>query len=203
MLQHSTDILAVDFVLLPVDQEVEDIVFLNKNLSQPANHQIILSRTGNQPHLSLLMGGLPVAGLPEAEEKLHALARSFESFYLKINKTVLRNDCVSLNVEKNQKLQLLHQTLIKEFYDLKKTDITGEMFVADSVISNGSIKYINSYWQQNIQEDFWPHITLGYGKLGENARIPGVIGFDKIGLYHLGNHCTCSKNIFTITLTTR
>ena len=202
MYQHSTDILAVDFVLLPVDQEVEDIVFLNKNLSQPANHQIVLSRTGNQPHLSLLMGGLPVAGLPEAKEKLQALARSFESFYLKTNKTVLRNDCVSLNIEKNQKLQLLHQTLIEEFCNLKKTDITGEMFVADPVIGTGSIKYINSYWQQNIREDFWPHITLGYGKLVENARIPEVIGFDKIGLYHLGNHCTCSKNIFTIALAT-
>lgn len=200
MYQHSTDILAIDFVLLPADQEVEDIVFLNKNLSQPANHQIILSGTGNQPHLSLLMGGLPVAGISEAEEKLQAVARSFESFYLKINKTVLRNDCVSLDIEKNQKLQLLHQTLIEEFYDLKKTDITGEMFVVDSVISDGSIKYINSYWQQSIREDFWPHITLGYGKLAENARIPEGIGFDKIGLYHLGNHCTCNKNIFTIAL---
>ena len=200
MYRHPTDILAVDFVLLPADREIENIVLLNRRLSQPADRQIILSKTGNLPHLSLLMGGIPVAGLRQAEKKLEALAHSLGRFDLKIDKTVFKNDCISLNIEKNQKLQLLHKTLTREFGGLKKTEITAEMFVAQPVISDSGIEYINSYWQQSIRENFWPHITLGYGKLAENARIPESISFDRIGLYHMGNHCTCNKYIFTITL---
>lgn len=200
MYQHSTEILAVDFVLLPARQDIEDIIFLNKGLSQPADRQIILSKGGNLPHLSLLMGGLPIKGLDKVKEKLEVLAQSYGGFDLQIDQTVHRNDCVSLNFEKNDKLLRLHKALIKAFNWMMKTGITKEMFAADSVISNSSIKYVNSYWQQGILEDFWPHITLGYGQSVDNARVPGVMSFDKIGLYHLGNHCTCRTKIFTSAL---
>ena len=203
MYSYLTEVIAVDFVLLPSDQEIQDIIQLNSGLFQPADRQIVLSKAGNLPHLSLLMGGLSVKRIELAKKKLRALATSLGSFYLKIDKTVNRNDCVSLNVEKKQGLQRLHETLMDEFDDMMETQVTGDMFNYGTVISDSSIKYVNSYWQQSIGKCYWPHITLGYGKLVDGTRIPKLICFDKIGLYHLGNHCTCSKNIFTITLNSR
>lgn len=179
---------------------MEDIVRLNRCLFQPEDRQIILSQTGNLPHLSLLMCGLPVKRLETVKAKLRALAASFCQFHLNIDKIVYRNECTSLNIENMKDLRHLHETLIYAYGDYMETTVTGSMFNHDTVISEASINYVNSYGDQGTREHYWPHITLGYGKLPVDTRFPQVIGFDKIGLYHLGNHCTCSKNIFTTTL---
>ena len=94
----------------------------------------------------------------------------------------------------------LHKTLLKEFSGLTNKGISAEMFHTPPAISESSVSYVNTFRQQSAGDQYWPHITLGYGKLRNNSGIPGGICFDKLGLFHLGNHCTCSKKIFTISL---
>lgn len=200
MHRYSTKIIAVDFVLLPADPEVEQLIRLNQRLSQPDDRQIVLTKNGNLPHLSLLMGGLSTEGLESTATRLQTLATSLRKFCLKIVETAYRNDCTSLSVEKREDLMHLHKTLMEKFDGLINRGISAEMFHKPQAISESSVSYVNTFRQQSAGEQYWPHITLGYGKLRNTSGIPGGICFDKIGLFHLGNHCTCSRKILTISL---
>ncbi|MDN5211291.1 2'-5' RNA ligase family protein [Fulvivirgaceae bacterium BMA12] len=201
MYQHPTEIIAADIVLLPSDQDIEDIVLLNRTLHQPANQQIVLSKTVNLPHLTLLMGGFLLDQLEVSAKAIQSLTSSYPPFHLKIDKVVYKNDCASLDFKKNKRLQQLHEALIKSFRSSMAGNITGAMFAGDSQIGDSSITYINNFWERNTGENYWPHITLGYGKVPDSIRIPGTVSYDKVGLFHLGNHCTCYKSICTFPLT--
>ncbi len=152
------------------------------------------------PHLTLVMGGFPVDQLEGSAKEIRSLTSSCAPFHLKIDKVAYKNDCASLDFKKNERLQQLHETLIKSFRSSLVGDITAAMFAGDSQIGDSSITYINNFWERNIGENFWPHITLGYGKVPDSIRIPDTVTYDKVGLFHLGNHCTCHKSICTFPL---
>ena len=200
MFIHSTEIAAIDFVLLPSEKDIRDVIGLNRSLIQPSDRQITLSPDGNLPHLSLLMGGLPLNRLELATKELKSLAEPLRKIILRIDKIACRNDCSSLTFENGRDLQPLHEILLTTYGEMLEKEVQREMFNNSTAISESSVTYVNSYRQQSIREHFWPHITLGYGKLPDHVSIPKAITLDKIGIYQLGNHCTCEKKIFTITL---
>jgi hypothetical protein len=62
-------------------------------------------------------------------------------------------------------------------------------------VSSSTLRWIGRFRQDAALRHYRPHITLGYGKPNEERDLPKTFLATRIGIFQLGNHCTCVRPI--------
>jgi len=188
--------IAVDVVLIPPEEIIRLAIDINKKFSKNVKENYILDAESCTPHITLLMGLVEKAQLPEVSQKLSALAKKFSALNIRITKisTVERVDgrvfskCV---IEKNNELQRLHEEILEEMKSVFGYDgAQKEMFFSPPKLNEIPLSGVKGFAKTSASENYKPHITLGFGR-PEQLTIPVEFKASRLALCHLGNYCTC------------
>jgi hypothetical protein len=197
---------AVDVVLLPDEQTTELLIEANQKLVKQGNNEIILNKESCLPHISLAMGCIDEGDLDEIGIILRDIAKT-----ITFNKLFICGIYISVNnqgekissyiIVKNQPLQELHEAVIESMKPFFRYKATKEMVFGHQMedIAIGTINWINDYPEKSSYENYFAHITIGYGQADAPDRAI-EFGITQLGIYHLGNHCTCRKPLVEVKL---
>jgi len=220
--------IAVDAVLLPSDEMMDKAIEANRELLQQcigfaqggAPDKIVLDKKNCLPHISLAMGCIDEEDIADIEKVLWKIAKgprlagtkqySLEQLSV-IDIHVETNSAgekVSVfQIEKTEALQLLHEEVMQRLAPYFSYDVTADMIFSPPEAGESTLLWIKNYPEKSSFENFFPHITIGYGEIddysfGSAARcpvdreagsLPMRFSASKLALCHLGNHCTCRK----------
>jgi len=188
---------AVDAVLLPDEAMMDKVIEINRKLPEPFGEKIVLDKQNCLPHISLAMGCIEQDDILNAENILKEASQNYAPSPLKAIGVVTTTNAVgekvsSLEIEKTQSLQKLHEQIMKKLEPLLSSKVTNEMLYNSEDVSESTLLWIKNYRSKSSFENFFPHITLGYGEI-ENSNFPIEFRVFRLALCHLGNHCTCRK----------
>jgi len=184
--------IAIDVVLLPTDNVIKKAIELNKGL-----RKIKLDKKNCLPHISLMMGCVNEEKIRNFENVLEEIANGFSKIKIKANKIRLIKiplfEPISvIEIEKTKELQELHEKIVKKLRPYCSYNATKEMiYGADENFSSITLSWINNYLKKSSYENFFPHITLGFGKARKIK--PFSFTTSRLALCWLGNYCTCRK----------
>ena len=197
--------LAIDVVLLPSEQMMNEAIFINQKILQAEDRKIILNKENCFPHISLLMGCIDSKHLHEVNSLLDKIGSLFTSFHLQIEASQTDNmpdgkPVTVLNIKKNHWLQSLHQKTIEGLLPFLTFDATPEMLHDNPAdIQNMTLDIINNFLENSSLDKFSPHITVGLGTY-PTITYQSFFTASTLALCQLGNHCTCRKILHSVTL---
>ena len=111
-----------------------------------------------------------------------------------------KGEAVSVfEVEKTTQLQLLHEQVMDKLAPYLTGDVTEDMIYGNEEVAASTLLWIENYRQNSSFENFFPHVTIGYGQT-EYQMQPATFAASKLALCHLGNHCTCRKILVSIEI---
>jgi 2'-5' RNA ligase len=187
--------IAVDVVLLPSQEMTNQAIEANKRLLEQYADRIVLDKKSCLPHISLAMGCMDEQDIPDIEQILHTIAGKYNPGQLSIAgisiaANALGEKVSSFEVQKTGSLLSLHEEVMRRMMPYFSYDVTAEMVLSPPKASESALLWIKDYPGKSAFENFFPHITIGYGQLDE---FPFTTEFtaSKLALCHLGNHCTC------------
>ena len=191
--------LAVDIVLLPDKPMTDKVLEMNAQLVENFESEIALGPDKYLPHISLCMGVLDEADQAYVTAALARIAAEHPQGTLRATNVVYGESesgkTVSLlEIENPPTLQKLPQRVVFEAGRFLDKDVTAEM-VADQDVAETTLEWISRYRAKASFENFFPHITVGYGRLSVEARPMDFVA-SKLAMCHLGNHCTCKHVLF-------
>lgn len=189
---------AVDVVLLPFEEIMDEAIKINKELLKKNPNKIVLNKENCLPHISILMGYLDEDDLPNVEKELQNIAKQFSSLNLKLIKLyadiIPTGEKVScLGIEKTKYLQAIHEIVVKNIGPYLTHEGTIEMLYNPAEVDKVTLFWINNYVKDSSFEKFFPHITVGFGETNKKFNFPISLTVSKLALCHLGNYCTCRK----------
>ncbi len=195
---------AVDVVLLPDETMVNQAIAANRELVKKYGEKIVLDKENCLPHISLAMGCVEEADIPSVEKVLEEIAQETSLPDLKVvgirASGNSKGKTVSVfEVEKTKELQSLHEKVMDRLTRYFSNDVTENMIYGDEDVAESTLLWIKNYRQKSSFENFFPHITIGYGQV-ENHSPQKTFAVSKLSLCHLGNHCTCRKILLSIGL---
>jgi len=195
---------AVDVVLLPDEVMTDRAIEINAELLKRFGSKIVLNKQNCLPHVSLAMGCVEEADIPSVEKVLEAIAKETSFGDLKVvgirPSGNSKAEIVSVfEVEKTTWLQSLHEKVMDRLTRYFSNDVTENMIYGDEDVAESTLLWIKNYRQKSSFENFFPHITIGYGQI-ENQVQPETFSASQLALCHLGNHCTCRMVLLSIGL---
>lgn len=188
---------AIDIVLLPPEPVMNIILEWNKNLIRNDARNLMLNKHDILPHISLVMGCLSSDKLATAQKILQSILKNHNMLELQAPavRTLGAPDhriVATLDIALNAALIKLHESIVNAFRPLLTQDAS-ELNLFDSPpIDHSTLEWINDFIPHHCFENFWPHITLGFGA-PTTAFKPFAFQVTRIAICHLGNHCTCRK----------
>lgn len=189
--------IAVDVALLPSQEVTNQAIEANKRLLKQYTDRIILDKTNCLPHISLAMGCMDEQDIPDIGKILHTIAGKYNPGLLNIagisiGTNALGEKVSSFEIEKTEILLSLHEEVMRTTAPYFSSDVTEEMVLSPPKAGESTLLWIRNYQDKSAFENFFPHITIGYGRLDE---FPFTVEFttSKLALCHLGNHCTCRE----------
>lgn len=196
--------IAVDVVLLPDEAMTDRAIEINAELLKKFGSKIGLNKENCLPHISLAMGCIEETDIASVEKILEAMAEETPLGNLKVigirTSGNLKGQAVSvLEVEKTSQLQFLHEKVMEKITPYLYSDVTEDMIYGEEEVAASTLLWIENYRQKASFENFFPHITIGYGPI-ENQALPVAFTASELALCHLGNHCTCRKVLVSIKL---
>jgi len=196
--------IAVDVVLLPDEAMTDRAIEINAELVKKFGSKIVLNKEDCLPHISLAMGCLEETDIASVEKILEAIAKEAPPGNLKVLGIRTTGNSKGqavfvLEVEKTSQLQYLHEKVMGKITPYLSSDVTEDMIYGDEEVAASTLLWIENYRQKASFENFFPHITIGYGQI-ENQTLPVVFTASELALCHLGNHCTCKKILVSIKL---
>ncbi len=190
--------IAIDAVLLP-DDPVRDLALqLNQKLIYNFNSEIQLHQDHCQPHISLAMGVIEDNQIEAIKSELKStqplIPEKLAVSGIKVNINAKNEPVSSLEIEKTPSLESLHRRIMKKIKPFLCGPARPQMFFGHEPIAETSLDWVTSYSKKSAYDNFWPHITLGYGRLDEcDINFPLEFTPKTLALCQLGNHCTCRK----------
>jgi 2'-5' RNA ligase len=100
-----------------------------------------------------------------------------------------------LRVERSNQLQNLHEKVCDAVNPFFTYDVTEEM-TAGGQAGQSTLQWIKNYPVKSSHSNFSPHITIGYGDLPDRE-LPADFAVSRLAMFHLGNHCTCAKILWS------
>ncbi len=196
--------IAVDVVLLPDETMTDRAIEINAQLVKKFGSEIVLNKGSCLPHISLAMGCIEEADITTVEKVLDEIAKETSLPDLKVvgirASGNSKGQTVSVfEVEKTRELQLLHEELMNKLTPYLSTDVTEDMIYGDQPVAESTLLWIKNYREKAGFENFFPHITIGYGQIEDHVP-PTPFAPLELTLCHLGNHCTCRKVLVSIKL---
>ncbi len=193
---------AVDVVLLPAEAMTAKAIEVNAELVKRFGEKIVLNKENCLPHISLAMGCIEERDISTIEKILERIAKETSLENLRVVGILAsgnsRGEKVSVfEVEKTKELRSLHEKVMDKLAPYFSSDVTEDMIYGDQEVAETTLLWIKNYREKSSFENFFPHITIGYGQI-ENQAFPISFAAQQLALCHLGNHCTCRK-IFVST----
>ena len=195
---------AVDVVLLPDEAMTDRAIELNAELVKKFGNKIELNKENCLPHISLAMGCIEESDIASVGRVLEEIANETSMPDLKVvgirTSGNSKGETVSVfELEKTTWLQSLHEKVMDKLAPYLSSDVTENMIYGDEDVAESTLLWIKNYRQKSSFENFFPHITIGYGQV-ENHSPQKTFAVSKLSLCHLGNHCTCRKILLSIGL---
>ena len=195
---------AVDVVLLPDEMMTGKAIEINAELVKKFGAEIVLNKVNCLPHISLAMGCIEEKDIPSVEKVLGAIPGETAPGHLKVlgirSSGNAKGETVSvLEVEKTTQLQSLHENVMEKLASYLSSEVTADMIYGSEAVAESTLMWIENYRQNSSFENFFPHITIGYGQTQYQIQ-PETFAASKLALCHLGNHCTCRKILVSIEL---
>ena len=196
--------IAVDVVLLPDEAMTARAIEINAELVKRFGTKIELNRENCLPHISLAMGCIEEGNITAIGKVLEKIAIETSLPDLKVvgvrTSENFKGEKVSVfEVEKTRRLQSLHEKVMDKLTPYLSSDVTEDMIYGGEEVARTTLLWIKNYREKSSFENFFPHITIGYGQI-ENLSLPMSFAASKLALCHLGNHCTCRKILVSIGL---
>jgi 2'-5' RNA ligase len=189
---------AIDVVLLPDGAMTDRAIEANAELVKKFGAEIVLSKDSCLPHISLAMGCIDESDISAVADVLDTIAKTNRLAKLKVIGVRTSGDASVFEVQKTKELQLLHETVLKEVGPYLTSDVTEDMVYSGRAVES-TLQWIRDYPEKSSFEKFFPHITIGYGRM-ENISSPIEFTASALALCHLGNHCTCRDVLVSIEL---
>jgi len=196
--------IAVDVVLLPSEEVTNQAIEANKKLLKQYADRIILDKENCLPHISLAMGCMDEQEIPDIEKILHTIAGKYNPGQLNvpginIGTNSLGEKVSAFEVEKTENLQSLHEEVMQRMTPYFSYDVTAEMVLSPPLAGESTLFWIKNYPEKSAFDNFFPHITIGYGQL-DDFSFRAEFTASKLALCHLGNECTCRKVLTAVEL---
>lgn len=196
--------IAINIVLLPAEKMAREIIEINKELLKINENKIILGKIVNQPHISLCMGGINTIDLPQIIESIDEISNNFIQLNfqgkLSIQSVSDHEKILWLKINKDDKIQKMHETVMKSVWRYLNYNIENYMLADSEKVEEKTISWIKKY--SNFYETpslFSPHITIGIGNTFKSKRTFNFSS-SKIAIFKLGNYCTCKELIYKTSL---
>ncbi len=186
---------AINVVILPPDQVMDLALEWNQMLCKARPANIALGKSQYLPHISMVMGCIREEQLDQANALLQSIAAKHSALNLQVPniRTVSGasgNSVITLDINLTRELAALHESIVDAFRPLLTQDADESAINDIPPISSDAIFWINHYIPDQCFDQFWPHITLGFGDPPPNFRPISFQG-SRLAICHLGNHCTC------------
>ena len=196
--------IAVDVVLLPDETMTDRAVEINAELVKTFGAEIVLNKVNCLPHISLAMGCIEEKDIASVEKILEAIAGETPPGHLKVlgirNSGNSKGETVSVfEVVRTSQLQRLHENVMEKLAPYLSSEVTADMIYGNEEVAESTLMWIENYRQNSSFENFFPHITIGYGRTQYQMQ-PDTFAASKLALCHLGNHCTCRKILVSVKL---
>ncbi len=196
--------IAVDIVLLPSEEIAEKAIAANKELLKQYADKIVLDKASCLPHISLAMGCIDELDIDEIDVILRTIAEETSlgqltavGIHIETNRA---GEKVSvIEIEKAEALQSLHEEVMHRLAPYFSYDVKADMVLSSSETGESTLEWIKNYPEKSSFENFFPHITIGYGEI-HNFSFPIIFSVSRLALCHLGNHCTCRKILSSTNL---
>jgi len=195
---------AVDIVVLPDEAMTSRAIEANRKLVERFGARLVLDRERCLPHISLAMGCMADEDLEAVAGVLEKVAAGERLGPLKVVGVVVSTNAIGekvslFEVERAESLQKLHEAVMYEVQPYLSPEVTREMMYHGWEVEDGSLVWIRDYGIKSSLENFFPHITIGYGVLEEGG-FPAEFSASRLALCHLGNHCTCREVLAAVEL---
>lgn len=189
--------IAVDVVLLPSEEMMDDAIEANRGLLRQCADKIILDKENCLPHISLAMGCIDERDIADIEKILQPVAEKcslgqLSSIGVHAGTNSAGEEVSVFRLEKTKKLQSLHEEIVRMLTPYFSYDVTADMVLSPPIAEESTLLWIKNYPENSSFEKFFPHITIGYGQINDFS-FPIRFTASKLALCHLGNHCTCRK----------
>ncbi len=191
--------IAVDVVLLPEEVMTDLVIAANVELVKKYGSKIVLNKKGCLPHISLAMGCIDSRDVARIGEMLRSMVEIIPKRLelVGVQKTAnFSGEVVSVfQVELSEQIQKLHEEIcdiVRPFF----TSVVVEDMIAGGHASASTLEWIRNYFVKSSHFNFSPHITVGYGDL-TNRPLPCDFAVSRLAICHLGNHCTCTKILWS------
>lgn len=197
---------AVDVVLLPDETMMDRAIAANRELVKKTGEKIVLNKENCLPHISLAMGCVDENDIAAVGAVLKEIAEKTSLTELNVIGVQTSTNSVGekvsvFEVEKTNELQVLHEEVIENLTPYLSYDATADMLYNPSEVGRSTLLWIKNYRAKSSFENFFPHITIGYGEI-DDLSFPIKFRASPLALCHLGNHCTCRKILISTELKT-
>ena len=193
---------AIDIVLLPPNSVSNKAIDYNRSLQSTNPGGIILGRTRNLPHISLLMGCLSDEKIGDATSRLDVMAKHKDlEILVKAIRTEMSgtNSVVSFDIERSAELVSFHGLIVNQFISILTQDAEEADLNDPPPIAISTLNWINRFIPHACFNNFWPHITLGFGHYSTHF-VPFHFRASRLAICYLGNHCTCTEILHEVSL---
>ncbi|MEJ1239768.1 2'-5' RNA ligase family protein [Chryseolinea sp. T2] len=184
---------AIDVVILLPPPVVDLAIAWNRRLSLLSKQSIELNNIDLLPHISLLMGCVDGHNLHAAVGLLQSVFKNTPLMTLDVMGLKFTEDShpvAVLDIRPSSSLLALQQSLLVKLGPLMTQDATEADLYGAPPDSASAVKWINSFREEQVGLKFWPHVTLGHGRIGETQEAFSFTP-DRLAICHLGKHCTC------------
>lgn len=191
---------AIDVVLLPSEKMMDKAIDINQELLKRGEpRKMVLNKTNCLPHISILMGCLADRNFDKVSSLLNEVASRHAIFNLQIAEVQQEGTSTVLNVQKDNRLQELHESIMEELGPFLSYDAVAEMLYNPSEAGPNSLEYINNFLNKASFENYSPHITVGSGTY-QTEVFPVPFTAATLAICHLGNYCTCREILHQVQL---
>ena len=193
--------IAIDIALLPSIQMTETAILANRHLAD-TSQELVLSQDDYLPHISLAMGCIDESSLQPLRNILQDIVNAHFPQELKavgvyIGTSYDGQKMSLYYIDKTSEIQQLHESIMTQLTPYFSYDVSADMLLSPPAICEQTLLWIQNYPIQSSFEKFIPHITIGFGVAKAIDR-PLECAPLKLGICHLGNHCTCRKTLALI-----
>jgi hypothetical protein len=196
---------AINIVILPPDSITDLALKWNTKLRADQPDNIALSKSQYLPHISIAMGCIRADQFDQIKSTLQAIAANHRILELRLPHIRIVNpssarQIITFDVNLSEELNSLHEAIVNAFRPLVTQD-ADEFAINDSPpITSDTLDWINHYIPRQCFDNFWPHITVGFGKPTLEFHPVSFQG-SRLAICHLGNHCTCKTILMETNLT--
>jgi 2'-5' RNA ligase len=119
---------AIDVVLVPSEDMMDKAIAINRELLKRGEaKKMVLNKTDCLPHISILMGCVADTDFPAVIRHINKIASHYPEFHLQITEVQQEGSSTVLNIQPDDRLQKLHETIVEQLSPFLTYDTSAAM----------------------------------------------------------------------------